>query len=1425
MQDVSLASGVQISVVPAERAPQTPVAFVESTGPSRERRYELPRGASSVGRGDDNDVVLDDPLISRRHARVHVGRERIELSDLDSANGILVQGRPVPRLELQAGQSAVLGSTLVRAGFLPRRPGADPAISEILFTRSPSVEERYLGEEIEGADPPVPSDPQPFPWLPMLMPLLSGVVLLFLTQSMLSIVVIAMSPLMMLGTWLASHAMRRAKNRRDRERFEVQLARLSARLGAERRRETEVRRRESPELREIVAAVMGRRREVWSLRPEHWTFLHVRLGAGASASRNTVKRPGNPDRAEPDDLAAVERVLTQYETVHGVPVVESLADAGALGVCGPVDATAWYARGLVAQIAGTRGPHEFAVSGIFGPGWGDEFGALKWLPHASENERLLGGAPFATSAPAGAHLLARLEEIVSARSARGGDAPLRLGAMSRQEGAMTTGGTVGTRSSPTAAGEPLPSILVLIADDAPVDRARLIRLLEKAAGRGVHPIWVAADRSRVPAACRTFVELDPQRGASVGYVRLGMSTGHLRVEGLTNEESHLFARRLAAFADAGAVRANPSEVPRSVSMLSLIGEEMAEAASSVVDRWQQNGSLLADGVSPPRGIVPRLRAIVGRSASGTVHLDLRAQGPHALVGGTTGSGKSEFLQAWVLGMAVEYSPQRVTFLFVDYKGGAAFADCVRLPHCVGLVTDLSPHLVRRALVSLRAELHYRERLFAQKKAKDLVELEQRGDPETPPALVIVIDEFAALVGEVPEFVDGVVDVAQRGRSLGIHLIMATQRPAGVITDGLRANTSLRVALRMADEVDSDDVIGDKLAGRFDPALPGRAAAKTGPGKLSVFQVAHAGGWSSAEPRGPELDLGSFHLGPAEMWEKPERGSGPGGEGGERGDEREPGPNDQQRLVRTIASAARRCGLPQPRRPWLDELAEVYDLTGLAQRSDERLAFGVQDVPQRQTRSTVCFEPDGRGHLAVFGTGGSGKSTVLRTVAIAAGLTPRGGPVDVYALDFGANGLRMLGELPQVGAVITADQSDRVKRLFTMLRAEIRRRADAYARVGAGTIVQYRELAAQPGERRILLLIDGFPSFRDEYEGVIGRAESYETFQQILSDGRAVGIHAVLSADRSQSVPSSLQALIQQRVVLRMTDTDGYAVLGAPRDVIGAGSAPGRAIIDGLEAQVAVIGGARLVSEQAAAVKGLARDLERQDREPAPEIRALPDVCGLGELPETVAGRPVLGLSEEDLGPFGFDPTGLFVVAGGPGAGRSNTMAVLAASLRRAGAAERFVLLGAARSALSAVLPWDRSASDGASAMALIDELLGSDTGLEGTAVFVENAADYATSMAEMTLGGLARRARAGACLLVSEGDTSDWQTGFGLIGALKASRRGIILAPDAHDGEIVFNTPFPRLQRREFPPGRAMYVASGRATRVQVPLLPEFRAR
>lgn len=911
LAEVGLADGVEIAVVALVDTPRVDVAYLQIiAGPDAGKQFALPRGSTIIGRDGECDIPLSDRTASKRHARLHVGRDRIELIDLNSANGVLVQGQPVSRLTMGADEVAMLGSSTIRAGFLPTVSVTRPPYVEVEFTRSPAVEPRYAGQELEGAEPPSPSEPQPFPWLAVAMPMIAGGALFAFTQSPLSLVFVAISPIMMLGTWLTSWSTGRRKAKQERGRFTAQLDRLQSRLATEYRVEAETRRGEAPSLHQVYSAVMDGAREVWTRRPEHWSFLHLRLGVGDVPSRNTIPEPSQPDRAEPADLARIEETVDLFSTIASVPIVEKLADAGALGICGEAPAVAAYVRGLLAQWAGLHGYTESVVGAVLGPNWVAEFADIKWLPHVTQSAEVFGGVPVGDSATAGSSIVARVEELIAARSPRSSDGPIMLGPIGEREAASSTGATVGQKHADTDTAGALPAVILLITDDAPVERSRLIQLCERAAGRGIYPLWIGTDRRSLPAACRTFVDLTASGRAEVGQVRLGTTTTEVEVEGLSAPDFARFARRLAMFADAGEVEADSSDVPRTISMLQLLGKDLAIDPTVVIDRWQQNGSLLsAETVSTSRS-TPKLRAIVGQAASGAMHIDLRAQGPHALVGGTTGSGKSEFLQAWVLGMAAEYSPQRVTFLFVDYKGGAAFADCTRLPHAVGLVTDLSPHLVRRALVSLRAELHHRETLFTRKKAKDLIELEKRRDPEAPPALVIVIDEFAALVGEVPEFVDGVVDVAQRGRSLGIHLIMATQRPAGVIKDNLRANTNLRIALRMADETDSDDVIGTKDAAHFDPGIPGRAAAKTGPGRLTVFQSAYAGGWSFATDDSPEIAVETFAFGPPQRWEAP-RAAG-------QGEDRDLGPTDQQRLVETMVQASASAGSrPRGVRGWMN----------------------------------------------------------------------------------------------------------------------------------------------------------------------------------------------------------------------------------------------------------------------------------------------------------------------------------------------------------------------------------------------------------------------------------------------------------------------------------------------------------------------------
>ena len=365
-------------------------------------------------------------------------------------------------------------------------------------------------------------------------------------------------------------------------------------------------------------------------------------------------------------------------------------------------------------------------------------------------------------------------------------------------------------------------MLVVIDESCPIDRRRLMPLLDNAgAASNVFFLWVTAARHRLPKACAAVVEIDAGTlTAAVSWRATGERVTPVRWEGLALADATAAARDLTPIVDMTSRINDDTEIPSRVSFADLHGgPRVLDDPAAVLEFW-----------SPGQGRRDRqgLRAVIGQQSGAPLVVDLRHDGPHVLVAGTTGAGKSELLQTMVAGLATMHSPHEVTFLLVDYKGGAAFKECVDLPHTIGLVTDLDRNEVRRALVSLNAELHYRERLLQRADAKDLVEMETKGHPDTPPSLVIVVDEFAALAKEVPEFVDGVVDVALRGRSLGLHLVLATQRPAGVITGQIRANTNLRIALRMSADDESDDVIGSSVAAAIERRLPGRAVARIGP---------------------------------------------------------------------------------------------------------------------------------------------------------------------------------------------------------------------------------------------------------------------------------------------------------------------------------------------------------------------------------------------------------------------------------------------------------------------------------------------------------------------------------------------------------------------------------------------------------------------
>jgi len=432
-------------------------------------------------------------------------------------------------------------------------------------------------------------------------------------------------------------------------------------------------------------------------------------------------------------------------------------------------------------------------------------------------------------------------------------------------------------------------------------------------------IATGRDRDSLPPGVRVVIEAGA--GARISRHPDPGRVGPVEVETVAAVQASAAARWLAEVAAHDGHRPPADTLAHTVSLGDLLGDVHTMGTERVAD----NGKV-------PRRDRATLRCRFLVAAAGPLDLDLVTDGPHAVIGGTTGSGKSELLISWVLALASTYPPRLVSVLLVDFKGGASFAALEAIPHCVGVISDLDEGTALRALASLRAELRYRERTLAEAGARSIDELDGE---HVLPRLVIVVDEFAAMVAGFPELHGLFADIAARGRSLGVHLVLATQRPAGVVRDAVLANSGLRMSLRVNNRADSSVVVGSDAAATLPAGIHGRALVSVAGSEPVTVQVALAGESAAVEV--------------ARRW----------------------------------------TGTPgsTPRRPWLEPLPALVPLSqleghsppGSASERSPALPFALADRPDEQSQPAVVFDPASDGHLLVLGGPRSGKSTLTRVL--------------------------------------------------------------------------------------------------------------------------------------------------------------------------------------------------------------------------------------------------------------------------------------------------------------------------------------------------------------------------------------------------------------------------------------------------------------
>lgn len=584
-------------------------------------------------------------------------------------------------------------------------------------------------------------------------------------------------------------------------------------------------------------------------------------------------------------------------------------------------------------------------------------------------------------------------------------------------------------------------------------------------------------------------------GTAVGHGLPGV-LGPIYLDLLAPGTAERCARSLAATTDLSAQQGIPNDVSLDDLVLSELGVDVTDARQ--VQRQWTTG---------------RDRMPLGRTASGAFWLDLPVDGPHALVAGTTGSGKSALLQTFLVAWAIGQPPDRLSFVLIDYKGGSAFSVCARLPHTVGLVTDLDAALTARALRSLQAEVRRREELLAAAGAADFAAYTALDPPVRLARLVIVIDEFRILAEDLPDFLQGLIRIAAVGRSLGIHLVLATQRAAGAVSADIRANVDVRIALRTTDRSDSLDVIGSDAAALLDPSTPGRAVVQVAGDRGTTVQIARVAarraesGLPVVSPVDPLMGAPVVDAASSQ--------------------------DDMGAVVDRIQAAEVGWPAAPAHQPWLPPLPErVVSLDA----PPGTVMLGLADLPDRQRQETVTWAA-GDGNLLIVGGPASGRTTSLITIAA-------GDPAPAYYL--GSSPPAVLQGYLQVGACVSFDEPARLHRLLEWLET--------------------RDSRSTGGPVR--LLVDDWDGLQQRTD--IGSVAVVDRILTLLREGPRSGLMVAVAGGRAV-VSGRVGSLARRRICLTSAGADDLLLLGVRPDRTPTTSVPGRGVVlpEGHEVQCAL----------------------------------------------------------------------------------------------------------------------------------------------------------------------------------------------------------------------------------------------------------------
>ena len=853
-----------------------------------------------------------------------------------------------------------------------------------------------------------------------------------------------------------------------------------------------------PTILELTDLVESYNHRIYEKTPLHFDFLYYRLGLGKIPTSYDLKygqqeRSGKKDALEEEGYALYSR----HKKIPDMPIPANLSH-GPVGYIGPRNLVLEQLQLLVMQLATFHSYHDVQFITILPEEEKEQWSWMRWLPHAKLQELNVRG--FVYNQRTRDQVLNSLNQILKLRRSQKEEA-------SHKESTLFH-----------------PHYVVLVTDEKLIlDHIIMEFFTEDPTELGCSLIFVEDVMSSLSENIQTVINIKDRNTGQLVMEEGVLKETDFRLDHFPADyDKERIARTLAPLNHLQNLK---SSIPDSVTFMEMYGAETFEDLQ-VSSRWKKNAPYKSLAV--PIGL---------RGQDDLVQLNLheKAHGPHGLIAGTTGSGKSETIQSYILSLAVNFHPHDVAFLLIDYKGGGMANLFKNLPHLLGTITNLDGVQSMRALASINAEIHRRERLFGEFEVNHINQYQKKfknGEATEPlPHLFIISDEFAELKVNQPDFIKKLVSIARVGRSLGVHLILATQKPSGVVDDQIWSNSRFKIALKVADRSDSNEMLHTPDAAEI--TQTGRAYLQVGNNEVyELFQSA----WSGADYQPEKDDMGIEdhtiylinELGQYEILNEDLSGL-------EDADEIKEVPTELDAIVHNIHLLCEEQEIPPVPQPWLpplkerialEELEEVQPAIAWAQEKSLSILLGMADIPQDQKQEAVSINLSKDGHVLLYGSPGTGKTTFLQSAGM--DLARKFSPKDLtmYLMDFGTNGLAPLSKLPQVADIMPLDQTEKISKFVRIMEKELNRRKKLLADYGVGTLELYRQASGQE-EPAIVILLDSYEAFKEEaYE-----AELFKLLVRISREGLSIGVHLLMTAGRQSNLRAQLYSNFKHQLSL------------------------------------------------------------------------------------------------------------------------------------------------------------------------------------------------------------------------------------------------------------------------------------------------------